>query len=258
MSLARVVLFLLIAQLPAATLEAAPVKVRLVEGNARGFLVLRTLEGEVIAHGELRQKPAAPFVESRLLLNFKDGSVFDEVVTFSQTGIFRLEAYRHRQRGPSLPTEEVTFDRRSGRYQARTQEKKGAEEKTAAGTPRHAGRPLQRDGADAPEEHSTRLQRDGADRRVPAEGPAHQDATLHGGEDRVVAGGDAKKATRYLMKLEIGGLSGVVASMMGKEPPDLRYWLIPGDVPAFARFEGAMFLNGPVWRLEMEVVEWPK
>ena len=28
-----------------------------------------------------------------------------------------------------------------------------------------------------------------------------------------------------------------------------------GDVPAFVRFEGAMFLNGPVWRVEMAGVD---
>jgi hypothetical protein len=50
----------------------------------------------------------------------------------------------------------------------------------------------------------------------------------------------------------------VIASLLGKSPPDLRYWLVTGDVPAFVRFEGAMFLNGPVWRLELTTVEWPK
>jgi hypothetical protein len=50
-------------------------------------------------------------------------------------------------------------------------------------------------------------------------------------------------------------VTGVVASVIGKTPPDLRYWLALGDVPAFVRFEGAMFLNGPVWRVEMAGVE---
>jgi hypothetical protein len=31
-----------------------PVKVRLIKGNSRGFLVLRALNGNAIAHGELR------------------------------------------------------------------------------------------------------------------------------------------------------------------------------------------------------------
>jgi hypothetical protein len=46
--------------------------------------------------------------------------------------------------------------------------------------------------------------------------------------------------------------------LIGKEPPALRYWLASGDIPAVLRFEGAMFLNGPVWRLDQTTVEWPK
>jgi hypothetical protein len=75
------------------------------------------------------------------------------------------------------------------------------------------------------------------------------------GEDRVMFAGDPKAASRYLVNLEIGGLTGVVASVIGKSPPDLRYWLATGEVPAFVRFEGAMFLNGPVWRVEMAGVD---
>jgi hypothetical protein len=58
--------------------------------------------------------------------------------------------------------------------------------------------------------------------------------------------------------MEIGGLTGAMASLVGKVPPDLRYWLVPGEVPAFARFQGAMFLNGPVLRLEQTTIDWPK
>jgi len=77
-------------------------------------------------------------------------------------------------------------------------------------------------------------------------------------EVTVHAGDAPKKAVRYLVKLEIGGVTGLVASLVGKEPPDLRYWLVGGDIPAFVRFEGAMFLNGPVWRIEMTPVRWPE
>ena len=45
--------------------------------------------------------------------------------------------------------------------------------------------------------------------------------------------------------------------MLGKQPPDLRYWLVAGDVPAFVRFEGPMFLHGPVWRLEPTMIQLP-
>ena len=66
-------------------------------------------------------------------LSFRDGSVYDETVTFSQNGVFRLEAYRLTQRGPSFPLTEVAFDRRSGRYTARTRDGKEGEVQTAGG-----------------------------------------------------------------------------------------------------------------------------
>src|SRR5256885_2974558 len=74
---------------------------------------------------------------------------------------------------------------------------------------------------------------------------------IHEGEDTIRVGPITKTAWRYLVKLEIGGLTGVLASVVGKDPPDLRYWLMAGDVPAFARFQGAMYMNGPVWRIEL-------
>jgi len=77
-------------------------------------------------------------------------------------------------------------------------------------------------------------------------------------EEKVQLGTHVLPVRRYLVKLEVGGFTGLVASMIGKTPPDLRYWLVTGEVPAFVRFEGAMFRNGPAWRIEMTPVEWPR
>lgn len=240
------------------TVEAEPVKVRLREGALRGFLVLRSLGGETIAYGELRQKPTGAVIESRLLLNFKDGSLYDETVTFSQKDVFRLEGYRLVHRGPSFPKMEISFDHKSGQYKARTQEKKEDEEKAASGqleTP-----------ADLYNGMALVLLKNlepGASRAVQMAVFTPKPRLIKmelrpEAQERVLVGDNAKKATRYLVKLEVGGLTGVIASLIGKDPPDLRYWLVEGEVPAFVRFEGAMHLNGPVWRLELTTVEWPK
>ena len=238
--------------------HAAPVAVRVPEGTTRGFLVLRDRDGTAIAHGELTQKPSGAMLVSRLVLNFADGSLFDETLTFSQQKVFRLERYHFVQRGPSFPASDITFDRATGRYQARTQDKPGGEEKQAAGRfefppdlyngmaltllknlPTGGGTSVQMV-AFTPEPRLIRME------------------LTREGEDRVRVGPKVKVATRYLVNLEIGGVTGVVAAMIGKDPPDLRYWVIAGEVPAFARFEGAMYLNGPVWRLEQAQLEWVK
>jgi len=52
---------------------AAQVAVRHTEGLVRGFLVLRTLEGETLAGGDLSQESRGGRVTSRMVFHFKDG-----------------------------------------------------------------------------------------------------------------------------------------------------------------------------------------
>jgi hypothetical protein len=241
----------------ATALDAAPVRVRFPEGTTRGFLAIRTPQGELIGRGELRQKPRGDEIDSRLLLQFKNGSVHEEVTTYSQRGVLRLESYRLTQRGPSFPGAEISFDRKSGRYQAKARERTDGPEQTASGE------------FEMPADLYNGMALVVLKNMVPAEGATGQLAAFtpkprllrmefrQEGEDRVFFAGDPKQAARHLVNLEIGGVSGVVASLIGKIPPDLRYWLALGEIPAFVRFEGSMFLNGPVWRVEMAGVERP-
>jgi hypothetical protein len=83
----------------AAGVAAEPQRVRLPEGNAHGFRIVRPLAGEAIAYGELVQKPTRSLITSRMLLHFNDGSLYDETVAFSQKDVFRLERYQLAQRG---------------------------------------------------------------------------------------------------------------------------------------------------------------
>jgi len=237
--------------------HAEPVSVRLAEGHVRGFLVLRSLDGARLANGELVQRPRGALLESRLSFQFKDGSLYDETVTFSQKGVLRLESYHLVQRGPSLPATDVAFDRKSGRYRATVREKDDDEDKVASGE------------LEMPEDLyngmaltiAKNLPRGaGARGHVVAFTPKPRLVKMEitpEGVDRVLYSGRAYTATRYLVKFAIGGVAGVLAPLVGKVPPELRYWIVGGDVPAFARFEGGMFVNAPVWRIDLAVPEWP-
>jgi hypothetical protein len=246
----------LITLVAATAASAGPVRVRLPEGNTRGFLVVRSAAGEPIGRGELRQRPDGDVIENRLALAFKDGSVHEEVTTYSQRGVFRLERYRLTQRGPSFPGAEIAFDRKSGRYEVRARDKSGDEQRASGALEMPADlyngmalvllknlpageRATVQMAAFTPEARLIRM-------TLGAEG-----------EERVRFAGAPVAVTRYLVDLEIGGLTGLLASVVGMNPPDLRYWVVAGEVPAFVRFEGAMFLNGPVWRVEMAPAEWP-
>jgi len=45
---------------------------------------------------------------------------------------------------------------------------------------------------------------------------------------------------------------------MGKDPPDLRYWVTTGPAPGFVKLEGPMYLKGPRWRVELPGPRWPE
>src|SRR6266487_623531 len=87
--------------LPTGAASADQVSVRYTEGLLHGFLALRTLEGKLLADGELTQVAEGDRVKSHLVFRFKDGSVYDEMAIFSQSAKFRLRSDHVIQKGPS-------------------------------------------------------------------------------------------------------------------------------------------------------------
>ena len=191
-------------------------------------------------------------MQSRLVFRFTDGSLYDETVTFSQKRVFRLLAYTLMQKGPSFPeASEVSFDRASGRYRARA----GTEE------PVEGTFELPEDLHNGMTGTLIRNLRDGGRRRATSTPslPSHGCCAARcrpDGEDKYFVGDAARTASRYLVTMEIGGLTGVIASVLGKTPPDLRFWISTGPAPGFLKFEGAMFLKGPIWRIELATPRW--
>ena len=78
------------------------------------------------------------------------------------------------------------------------------------------------------------------------------------GEDSFTVGGSPGKATHYSIKVDIGGISGLVAPIVGKQPPDIHVWMIGGKAAGFLKSEGPLFQDGPVWRIELASPVWPK
>ena len=56
--------------------------------------------------------------------------------------------------------------------------------------------------------------------------------------------------------MDLVGLTAVVAAVLGKEPPDVRFWFTTGSAPAFVKFEGAMYPKGPRGRIELAPPRW--
>jgi hypothetical protein len=232
---------------------AAAVAVRFPEGAAHGFLALRTTDGEDVAAGEVIQTPRGDRVESRVVFRFKDGSLFDETVVFTQTKVFRLLSYRAVQRGPSFPEpSEVFFERATGRYRAKVGQK-SVEGRIALPADVYNGMVglLLRNIAPAKATGGQLLAFSPEPRFLKIVAAAE-------GEDPFFTGDQARTATRYFVKFDLGFATGILAKLMGKDVPNVRYWISTAAAPGFVKFEGAMFVNGPVWRIELTGPRWSK
>jgi hypothetical protein len=78
------------------------------------------------------------------------------------------------------------------------------------------------------------------------------------GEETFSAAGASYGATRYVIKVKLGGLTGVVARLTGRQPEDVHVWILAGKAPAFVRMEGPLYQGGPVWTIELTSPVWQR
>ncbi len=236
----------------------AQVQVRHKEGLVRGFLAVRTLEGETLADGDLMQNAHGNRVTSRLVLRFKDGSIHDDTATFSQVGSFRLLHEHLIQKGPAFPHPlEMALDATIGRVTVKYSE--DGKEKTI--TERLALPPDLANGLVltllkniSPTAGATTLSF-----LVLTPKPKLVKLVMSStGEETFTTGDVQRRAAIYDLKLEVGGLTGLFASVLGKQPPDTHVWILEGDAPAFVKSEGALAFEAPVCRIELVSPVWQK
>jgi hypothetical protein len=238
-------------------LPAEPVPVRYREGTVHGFLALRTLEGKILAAGDLSQTIRGSQVVSRLVFNFKDGSVDDETAVFSQEHNFRLISNHHIQKGPSFPKPtDVSINASTGRVIVRyTDEgKEKVEEKQMELPPDLANgiilNILKNIRPDTAETKVSYVAATPKPRLVKL-------SIVPGGDDRFSVVGASYRATLFVLKVELGGITGVIAPLIGKQPPDTKVWIVASGSPAFVKAEQTLYPDGPVWRIEMTSPNWP-
>ena len=115
--------------------QTSPVPVRFMEGAVHGFVVLSSTNNDVIASGDIRQVSTSRGIESRTVFHFKDGSLSEETVIFSQRKVFSLQNYRLVQRGPAFARDvEISLDRSSRKYSVKTKDHKEGKEKVNEGS----------------------------------------------------------------------------------------------------------------------------
>jgi hypothetical protein len=242
----------LVALLWASPVGADAVAVRLPEGVTHGFLVLRSESGDLLADGELLQVPKGKAVESRLVFRFKDGSLQDETTVFSQDKVFAVIRYHLVQRGPSFAKPlEATLDFATRHFTVKSRKAPDKPEETFDGSvdfpPDVYNGLLPTLAKNLPHGTKARV-------HFVAFTPEPKVIQLdleEAGQEQVLVGRSRRRATVYRQKAELGKVLGALASVAGKRPPDSRYWILQGPVPAFLRFEGQLYFEGPVWRVEL-------
>ncbi len=234
------------------TLPADTIVVRHTEGLMHGFLVLRTLEGKTIADCEMTQVAQYGRVTDQLIFRFKDGSIYEDKTIFSQRGRFRLLSDHLVQRGPSFKHPmETSIDASSGRVTVRYTDDDGKEK-------------VLNQRLDLPPDVANGLMftllKD-IQPTVPRTTVSMVAATpkprlvklviLPQGQEHFSTGTIQHKAKHYVVKVEIGGAAGLLAHVMGKQPPDTHVWVLEGEAPAFVKSEGPLYEGGPIWRIQL-------
>jgi hypothetical protein len=228
--------------------------VRRTQGTLHGFLVLKTLEGVTIASGDLVQVAHGNRVTSRLTFHFRDGSLDDETTVFTQSGTFRLISDRHIQRGPSFPHPlDMSINAATGEIISQDKDGKATNDHLDLAPDVANGLPLilllNLDPAAPPTKLSM---------VAPTAKPRLVHLILAGeGEDSLTIGGVRRKATNFRIKIELGGVTGLVAPIVGKQPSDIHVWVLGGEAPAFVKEEGQFFEGGPIWRVELAAPVFP-
>ena len=243
---------------PRAT-TSEPVAVRHMEGLVHGFLALRSPEGRTLASGDLIQQGRGDRVTSRLVFHFKDGSTHDETALFSQRGHFRLLNYHLVQKGPTFDRPiDMSIDGQSGQVTVRYKNDHGEQK---AEVERLELPPDLANGLIITLLKNVR--RDAMPKSVSfvAATPKPRLVKLEisvAGQEPFSLAGSARKATHYVLKVDIGGVSGLLAPLLGKQPPDSHVWIMEGDAPAFVKSEAFLYLGGPQWRTDLISPVWTR
>jgi hypothetical protein len=239
--------------------SASPVAVRYRAGSIHGFLVLTTLDGITIAAGDVAQVTRGDRVTTQVAFRFKDGSRQEETTVYSQRREFHLISYHLVQKGPSFKNpSDLSVACATGQVTVRYTDDDG-KEKVAN---EHLTLPPDLGNGLIP----TLLMNipDGTSKiEVPmvVAGPKPRlvKVVLNAqGTEPFSLGGFNREAVHYVAKIDLGGVAGVVAPMVGKQPPDSQIWILGGEPPVVLKSEALSYMGGPIWRTELASPGWPQ
>jgi hypothetical protein len=234
------------------------ITVRYKEGLVHGFLLLSTIDGVAIAQGDLLQVARGDQVTSHLIFHFKDGSLQEETTVFSERSVFRLISYHLVQKGPAFkhPTE-VSIVGSTGEVTIHSTDDSGKDKSSN----NHIDLPPDLANGMVPtllKNLPSGTQQIELPMLITTPKPRIVKLQISvGGKDSFTFGGATREAVRYVIKVNLGGIAGKVAPMVGKQPPDDHVWILGGEAPVFVKSEMLSYEDGPMWRVELTSPAWP-
>jgi hypothetical protein len=239
--------------------SSAPVPVRFSEGLVHGFLVLSAMDGTHLADGDLEQTTRGDRVTSHLVFHFTDGSLDDDTAVFSQRRQFTFVSEHRVQKGPSFPRAmDMTVDAGGGQATVQWVDEHGAHKTSTEHFDPTADLAngviltlLKNVHPDTPPNEFSMIVATPSPKLIKLK-------VSVAGSDTFSTGHRGRKAVHYVLKADIGGVQGLVAPLVGKQPPDSHVWVLDGAAPAFVKSEQPFYAGGPVWRIELTSPVWPR
>ena len=235
---------------------ADPVPARLKQGTGHIFLEILDENGKNLAAGVSLQTVKGYTVTTRTTFHFRDGSLDDETTVFEQRVNLRVLSDDHLQRGPAFPHPmEIRIEAVPGRVTVH-------DLKSGKTTSHDMKIPFDLANGIITQVLQN-LPQDTADSRVSYVLPASKPrlATLvisRSGEDAYTLAGERQTAKRLEVKVELGGLAGVIAPVIGKEPLPTYFWMADGHVPMFIRIRTQFYEGAPPWTIQQTAPAWPQ
>jgi hypothetical protein len=232
---------------------AEPISVRHIQSPMHRLMIARSETGKIIASGEFSQVVQGDEVTMRLTYKFVDGSIDDEMTTYRQQGTFRLVRNHHIERGPFfVKPVDFTVEAATGIATSRTADKYGNIH-------------VESHHIDLPDDLANgfvgtlllNVPQNTSPFRVGMLAPFGGGRLIRllisrEGEQPFRTTGQTLKATVFRIHPELGGIVGVIASLIGLQPKDVMVWILEGEEPAVVRIVGQLGGYGPAVSSELE------
>lgn len=240
------------------TIAAKAVRARFEEGVTHGFLLLRGQDGKLLATGDMLQTRHGTLFYSTLVFHFHDGSLYDDETVYRELRTVQLISDHVIEKGPSFKQQsEQWLDVPKREFKARIVDEHG---KVKYASKENLKLPndvmngliyvVVKNIAPAAKSTTVSMVEGTPEPRI-----VKMIITPHG-QSTFLVGDSKRKELHYVIHIDITGVAGVVAPLVGKQPPDEQMWLAAGEVPTFLKERGELYNGGPIWTVALAAPHW--